>query len=275
MHSLDFIHHCIAVIYNLQSSSLPTTNHLALSSLSSISNGLLLFRFVSNFNLILFYFLFQFSCALFISCLILLSQSCFFLHRPIMEHVFIGEAMSNTIFKMNCALQARFMKAIESTEFHVQFNICKLHVRSYLKRFMSLRAVSSIKIVDVISAEESASSKSLGLNIFAGIPDPNLQVICTYQFWQMLWTFRPGATYAENEPRVRKFSSILFRAKCRSVTPVNGSQFLQTILNTARRGFVATLNIKIQSVFALHMFFYSIATEKKGTQAMTLKWSCA
>lgn len=53
----------------------------------------------------------------------------------------------------------------------------------------------------------------------------------------------------------------------------NGGPHLQTVLNTALQGFIATLDVTDPSVFKGHMFFYSYAMVQNAIQANTLKCS--
>lgn len=83
------------------------------------------------------------------------------------------------------------------------------------------------------------------------------------------------ATFAEKDPHMREFFCISICAGQRSVVLVNGGQFPQTILHTAQRGFVATLDITKKSVFEVHMHFDSIGTVVNTIQVKSLKCFCS
>lgn len=104
-------------------------------------------------------------------------------------------------------------------------------------------------------------------------PDPDSQETDTKQVWQRLRAFLGISSYAVKDPFLRNFIYSFFRAGQSSVALINGGQFLQTLLNTARRGSVSILGIKISSVFKFHMFFYNMAMVKNVIQAKNLTCS--
>lgn len=70
--------------------------------------------------------------------------------------------------------------------------------------------------------------------------------------------------YAEKDPRVRKFIYTILSAEKTSMALINENRFLQTVLNSAMQGAVATLKITAQSVLVLHMIFHNLAMVKKA-----------
>lgn len=71
--------------------------------------------------------------------------------------------------------------------------------------------------------------------------------------WELLYTF--------------------IRAEQSSSALINGALLLQKVLNTARRGHVAMLDIATASVHKVYIFFHSIAMVEKAIHAKTFKFS--
>lgn len=96
-----------------------------------------------------------------------------------MEPVFTGEAASKTVSEANVALLVHLVKAIETADFCAQFNICRLHVKQFLKWNVSSNNILPKKLADQMWAKTSARSKSLKLATVASFLDLNLQEIRT------------------------------------------------------------------------------------------------
>lgn len=110
--------------------------------------------------------------------------------------------------------------------------------------------------------------------MFASIPDNNLQKTGAEQVRQILRGSLAVATYAEDDPRVREFFYIFFYTGQSFAALVNGNQFLQTVLNSAHRNALATLDVAVPSFLEFHMFLHSIAMVEEAIYAKTLKRSC-
>lgn len=102
--------------------------------------------------------------------------------------------------------------------------------------------------------------EALKLTMFASFSDPSFQEIDKEQFGQVLRAFLTVATYANKEPRMRKFFCSIFHAGQSSVALINRGHFLQNFLYNARHGAIATLDITTLSVLYVNMLSHRIAT---------------
>lgn len=69
--------------------------------------------------------------------------------------------------------------------------------------------------------------------------------------------------YEKKDPFVRVFSYSFFRAGKTSVAFINRGQFLQTVLNTAQKGSVASLDKRTSSVLEAHIFFHNTVVSRE------------
>lgn len=129
-----------------------------------------------------------------------------------------------------------------------------------------LKHCSSKRTANVTKAKVIPRLKLLKLTMLASFPHAKLQKIVAEQVCQALRASFAVATYAEKGPRVRACFCMLFRARQNYVATINMNQFLQTILNYARRGAVATLDISTPSVPEVRMFFHSSEMIEKVMQ---------
>lgn len=150
--------------------------------------------------------------------------------------------------KVNCALLVYFVEAIKTTYFNARFNIGRIHVKQLLKWVVSSNTVSVKKKADVMGAKRSTRSKLLMLTMFPSFCNPNRQDKGTEQVRQVLQEFLAIVTYADKDPHVRKFFFTFFRALYSSVPLIQWGWCLHPILNSARQGFLATLDVTIASV---------------------------
>lgn len=125
----------------------------------------------------------------------------------------------------------------------------------------------------MIKPKASTRLKPFRLTLFTSYPDLNLQKKYTEKVRYTLRTFLVVAMYTKKDPREREFFYTFFRAGHNRVAFINGGQFLQMVYNSARQGYVATLDITTSYVLEVHMFIHSIGMLEKTVQAKTLKCS--
>lgn len=84
--------------------------------------------------------------------------------------------------------------------------------------------------------------------MFESVPHPRHQKISTEQGPQVLPASLVISTCAEKDPPMHEFFNILNRAGQSSETLTNGGFSLETVLNTAQRGTLATSDIITPSI---------------------------
>lgn len=170
--------------------------------------------------------------------------------------------------KANRVLLVCFMEVDETNEFCAHFNIGRIHVKQFWKWTITSNTVSANKIADVMSARVCARSTPLKVTIFANFPDLSSRDIGTQQACQVLRASLAIAMCVEKHPWVWFFFVPFWQS---SVALISRDQFPQTVLSSARRGDVASLNIATPSVRKVHMFFHCIAMVEKTIQTKILK----
>lgn len=129
---------------------------------------------------------------------------------------------------------------------------------------MSSNAVPTKKIVDLMRAEAGADLKILKLTMFTSFSDLYYKYSDIEQVLQVLPASLAAATNAKKDPRGCNIFCTLFRVEQSSMEINSGFRFQQTVLNTARLGSMAMLDITSTSVPEIHMFFHTIAMVKKA-----------
>lgn len=93
-------------------------------------------------------------------------------YPPIIVNIFAEDVASKTVTEVDRVWIVHFMEAKETTKFCAHFNIGGLHVKQFLKCFVSSNTFSAKK-GQVVRAKVGAFLKSLHLAIFASFPNLN------------------------------------------------------------------------------------------------------
>lgn len=136
-----------------------------------------------------------------------------------------------------------------------QFNIGKFHVKRFLKWIVSSNTIPRKKVSKMARAKASALPKMLKPIISKSFSNSNIQEIRIEQVWWVLRIALAVATNAKKDHRVLEFFCTLFHAVQASVTLTKVCQFVETILNSARRAILARLVTTVPAVYKNQIIF--------------------
>lgn len=120
-------------------------------------------------------------------------------------------------------------------------------------------------------AEASARLKSSKLTMFASIFDSIFQEIGTEQVRQVISASLALVTYAEKDLRALQFYCTSFRAGEGSLAPINRGQLLHTVISSADRDAIDTLNTATPSGFGVPVFSRRTTMIENAIHGKTLK----
>lgn len=111
---------------------------------------------------------------------------------------------SKTVSKVNRAMLGQIFESNRNEWFFAHFSIGRLHFKQFLNYSMSSKAVSAMKIAEIMEEMASARSMPLKLTMFTSICYSKLVRIENERVRQVLRALLSVVAYTKNSPRVRE-----------------------------------------------------------------------